>query len=56
MKTSLQKQIKYEGTTATHKVPKTGPVVTSEKNRFKDMHQDLEKAEPLYILGYKIRG
>jgi len=56
MKTSLQKKTKYEGARVTHKVSKTGPAVTSEKNRFKGMHQDREKAEPLYIPGYKIRG
>ncbi len=56
MKTSLQKQTKHEGAKVTHKVSKTGPAVTTEKNRFKGMHQNLEKVEPLYIPGYKVRG
>ncbi|MND96304.1 hypothetical protein D3C87_880590 [compost metagenome] len=55
MKTSLQKQTKHE-VKVTHRVPKTTHAATSDKNRFKGMSKDLEKVEPLYIPGYKIRG
>ncbi len=55
MKTSLQKQTKHE-LKVTHRVPKATHAVTSDNNRFKGMYKDLEKAEPLYIPGYKIRG
>jgi len=53
MKTSLQKQTKHE-LKVTHRVPKATHAVTSDNNRFKGMYKDLEKAEPLYIPGYKI--
>ncbi|PRD44532.1 hypothetical protein [Sphingobacterium haloxyli] len=58
MKTSLQRQTKCENPKAAYKATMAQPGVTSEKkeNRFRGMSENLEKAEPLYIPGYKIRG
>lgn len=57
MKTSLQKQTKCESPKEAYKVAKAQPAVPdSKQNRFKGMSENLVKAEPLYIPGYKIRG
>lgn len=57
MTTSLQKQTKCESPKEVYKVTKAQPAVPERKeNRFKGMSENLVKAEPLYIPGYKIRG
>lgn len=48
MKTSLQKQTKHE-VKVTHRVAQKVHEITSDKNRFKGMYKNLERAEPLYI-------
>lgn len=56
MKTSLQKRTKCESPKTTYKAVKANRVATSLKSRFTGMSDNLEKFEPLYIPGYKIRG
>lgn len=58
MKTSLQKQTNCESPKTVYKAIKAQPTVNSDKkeNRFRGMSDNLEKFEPLYIPGYKIRG
>lgn len=56
MKTSLQKPTKCESPKVAYKATKGEHVVAVPKGRLAGMSNDLEKAEPLYIPGYKIRG
>lgn len=56
MKTSLQKRTKCESPKTVYKPVKGDRATASPKSRFTGMSNNLEKAEPLHIPGYKIRG